>query len=212
MTPVISSNWYFDFISPFAYLQLAQFSKLPSSLKITPIPVVFSGLLKHWGQLGPAEIPSKRRFVYRFFKWKADQISLPFTMPSKHPYNPLPSLRLCVAAGAKINQVITIFNLIYEQGLQPDSIEGINAMAEALRIDNPEAVLSDEAVKITLHHNTEKAIAEGVFGVPTFTVKNELFWGGDATEMMLDYINFSETFKTSEMKRISNMPMGLTRR
>ena len=85
-------------------------------------------------------------------------------------------------------------------------------MAEALRIDNPEAVLSDEAVKITLHHNTEKAIAEGVFGVPTFTVKNELFWGGDATEMMLDYINFSETFKTSEMKRISNMPMGLTRR
>ena len=69
-------------------------------------------------------------------------------MPPKHPYNPLPSLRLCVAAGANINQVIAIFNLIYEQGLQPDSIEGINAMAEALRIDNPQAVLSDEAVKI----------------------------------------------------------------
>lgn len=212
MASVISSNWYFDFISPFAYLQLAQFSKLPSSLKITPVPVVFSGLLKHWGQLGPAEIPSKRRFVYRFFKWKADQINLPFTMPPKHPYNPLPSLRLCVAAGAKVEQVIAIFNVIYVQGLQPDSIEGINAMAEALSIDNPQAVLSDETVKITLRDNTKKAIAEGVFGVPTFTIGNELFWGEDATKMMLDYINCSELFETAEMKRISSMPMGLTRR
>jgi 2-hydroxychromene-2-carboxylate isomerase len=212
MASVISSNWYFDFISPFAYLQLAQFSKLPSSLKITPVPVVFSGLLKHWGQLGPAEIPSKRRFVYRFFKWKADQINLPFTMPPKHPYNPLPSLRLCVAAGAKVEQVIAIFNVIYVQGLQLDSIEGINAMAEALSIDNPQAVLSDKAVKITLRDNTKKAIAEGVFGVPTFTIGNELFWGGDATKMMLDYINCSELFETAEMKRISSMPMGLTRR
>ena len=212
MGSVISSNWYFDFISPFAYLQLAQFSKLPSSLKITPIPVVFSGLLKHWGQLGPAEIPSKRRFVYRFFKWKADQIGLPFTMPPKHPYNPLPSLRLCVAAGAKIEQVIALFNVIYVQGIQPDSIEGINAMAEALAIDNPQAVLSDEEVKIKLRNNTEKGLAAGVFGVPTFTIRNELFWGGDATEMMLDYINCTELFETAEMKRISSMPMGLTRR
>ena len=212
MASVISSNWYFDFISPFAYLQLAQFSKLPSSLEITPVPVVFSALLKHWGQLGPAEIPSKRRFVYRFFKWKADQINLPFTMPPKHPYNPLPSLRLCVAAGAKVEQVIAIFNVIYVQGLQPDSIEGINTMAEALSIDNPQAVLSDKAVKITLRDNTKKAIAEGVFGVPTFTIGNELFWGEDATKMMLDYINCSELFETAEMKRISSMPMGLTRR
>lgn len=61
------AKWYFDFISPFAYLQLARFSQLPADLDITPVPVVFSALLKHWGQLGPAEIPPKRRFVYRFF-------------------------------------------------------------------------------------------------------------------------------------------------
>ena len=60
-------KWYFDFISPFAYLQMAQFSKLPKSIKIKPIPVVFGGLLANWGQLGPAEIPPKRQFVYRFF-------------------------------------------------------------------------------------------------------------------------------------------------
>ena len=56
--------WYFDFISPFSYLQLASFDELPGDLELTLKPVVFSALLKHWGQKGPAEIPSKRRFVY----------------------------------------------------------------------------------------------------------------------------------------------------
>ena len=62
------AKWYFDFISPFAYLQLGRFKELPQDLDIEPVPVLFAGLLKHWGHLGPAEIPSKRRFVYRFFR------------------------------------------------------------------------------------------------------------------------------------------------
>ena len=86
------AKWYFDFISPFAYLQLARFSTLPGNLEITAVPVVFGGLLTHWGQLGPAEIPPKRRFVYRFFQWNADRLGVPFAMPPRHPYNPLPSL------------------------------------------------------------------------------------------------------------------------
>ncbi|MEN8162322.1 MAG: hypothetical protein ABFS41_19780 [Myxococcota bacterium] len=60
--------WFFDVISPFAYLQFARFGELSARIDITPVPVVFGGLLKHWGQLGPAEIPPKRRFVYRFFQ------------------------------------------------------------------------------------------------------------------------------------------------
>jgi len=95
------AKWYFDFLSPFAYLQLARFQKLPPNLEVTTVPVVFGAILKHWGQLGPAEIPPKRRFVYRFFQWKADQLGLPFAMPQMHPFNPLPALRLCVAAGAQ---------------------------------------------------------------------------------------------------------------
>tara|TARA_B100001109_G_scaffold214717_1_gene183508 strand:- start:197 stop:493 length:297 start_codon:yes stop_codon:yes gene_type:complete len=71
------AKWYFDFISPFAYLQFMQLPKLPTSLEITPVPAVFGAILKHWGQLGPAEIPPKRRFVYRFFQWNADQLGVP---------------------------------------------------------------------------------------------------------------------------------------
>lgn len=205
------ATWYFDFISPFAYLQLAEFSRLPDHLEITPVPVVFGGLLKHWGQLGPAEIPPKRRFVYRFFQWNADQLGLPFAMPPRHPYNPLPALRLCVAAGGRIEHARAVFDVIYGQGLQPDAPDGIQAMAQALNISDPEAALADQNTKDTLRNNTERAIADGVFGVPTFVVDNEVFWGGDATNMMLSFLDNPALFKTPEMERISEMPMGVVR-
>ena len=206
------ATWYFDFISPFAYLQLARFSELPKSLEVTLKPVLFGSLLKHWGQLGPAEIPSKRRFVYRFFQWNADRLGIPFVMPPSHPYNPLPSLRLCVAAGSQIHHVKTVFDLIYGQGIQPDSLEGIQATAKALGISDPVATINDRDVKTKLRENTELAIVEGVFGVPSFVVNREVFWGGDATDMLLNYLDNPNLFKTSEMTRISTMPMGVKRK
>lgn len=107
------AKWYFDFISPFSYLQLARFSELPQDLEVELRPVLFAGLLNHWGHMGPAEIPSKRRFVYRFFKWHADRRGLPFTMPPSHPFNPLPALRLALVAGPDLDTVRTIFHHIY---------------------------------------------------------------------------------------------------
>ena len=206
------AKWYFDFISPFAYLQFAQFPKLPSNLEITPVPAVFGAILQHWGQLGPAEIPTKRRFVYRFFQWNADQLGIPFTMPPMHPFNPIPALRLCTAAGADIEHTRAVFNLIYGKGIQPDSPEGIQLIGDALNISNPEISMQDPVVKDTLRTNTAQATSDGVFGVPSFVINGEIFWGGDSTEMMLDFLENPELFETSEMKRISNMEMGLTRK
>jgi 2-hydroxychromene-2-carboxylate isomerase len=206
------AKWYFDFISPFAYLQFAQFPKLPPNLEITPVPAVFGAILQHWGQLGPAEIPTKRQFVYRFFQWNADQLGIPFTMPPMHPFNPIPALRLCTAAGAGIEHTQAVFNLIYGKGIQPDSPEGIQLIGDALDISNPEISMQDPVVKDTLRANTAQATSDGVFGVPSFVINGEIFWGGDSTEMMLDFLENPELFETSEMKRISNMEMGLIRK
>lgn len=205
------ADWYFDFISPFAYLQLSRFETFQEDLEINPVPVLFGGLLKHWGQLGPAEIPPKRKFVYRFFKWQADQNNIPFKMPPRHPYNPLAALRLCIAAGGQLDHIRSVFQVIYGEGTQPDEPGGIMAIAKALGIDDAEAAISGEKVKITLRVNTETAIKSGVFGVPTFLIDDQVFWGADATEMMLSYVNNPELFQTPEMRRISEMPMGVVR-
>ena len=206
------AKWYFDFISPFAYLQFAQFPQLPTNIEITPVPAVFGAILQHWGQLGPAEIPPKRRFVYRFFQWNSDRLGIPFTMPPMHPFNPIPALRLCTAAGASIENTRAVFNLIYGKGIQPDSPEGIQLIGAALNISDPELTMQDPVVKNTLHANTAQATSDGVFGVPSFVINGEVFWGGDSTEMMLDFLKNPALFETPEMNRISNMEMGLTRK
>ena len=206
------AKWYFDFISPFAYLQFAQFPQLPTNIEITPVPTVFGAILQHWGQLGPAEIPPKRRFVYRFFQWNSDRLGIPFTMPPMHPFNPIPALRLCTAAGASIEHTRAVFNLIYGKGIQPDSPEGIQLIGVALNISDPELTIQDPVVKNTLHANTAQATSDGVFGVPSFVINGEVFWGGDSTEMMLDFLKNPALFETPEMNRISNMEMGLTRK
>ena len=205
------ATWYFDFISPFAYLQLARFKELPDDLQVEMKPVVFGGLLKHWGQLGPAEMPTKRVFVYRMFKWIADKRGVPFTMPPSHPYNPLHVLRLAIAAGITPENVRTVFHHIYGEGRQPDAPETLALMADSLGLADWADRIADQAVKDQLKANTDEAIAAGVFGVPTFVVDGEVFWGDDATDMLLDYLQNPALFASDEMKRLSTMPMGFQR-
>ena len=61
----MEATWYFDVVSPYAYLALGEIEELGRTIPITYKPVLFAGLLKHYGHLGPAEIPSKRIHTYR---------------------------------------------------------------------------------------------------------------------------------------------------
>ena len=205
-------DWYFDFISPFAYLQFSQFKQFEGELDITIHPILFGALLKHWGQLGPAEIVPKRVFTYRFFKWKADRMEVEYIMPPSHPFNPLPALLSCIAGNSTFEVTQEIFNIIYKQGWQPDQKEGIVKLeAIASKHTSHHSNLDEKSLKKKLRSNTSKAIKNGVFGVPTFVVEGQVFWGGDASDMMLDFIKNPGLFSSEEMKRISSMPMGLIR-
>lgn len=204
------ATWYFDFISPFAYLQLSRFSELPRSLDVTLKPVLFSGLLEHFGHKGPAEIPSKRRFIYRLCKWQALKRGVPFSMPPVHPFNPLPPLRLSIAAGSTFESVSTIFNFIYGRGRNAEGAALLD-LGRELGIGDVEASLADQTVKDCLRANTREAINAGVFGVPTFVMQDALFWGEDSTEMFLAYLRDPCLFDEPEMVRLSTMPMGMPR-
>ena len=205
-------DWYFDFISPFAYLQFSQFKRFENDLSITIHPVVFGALLKHWGQLGPAEIVPKRIFTYRFFKWKADRLGIEYTMPPSHPFNPLPALLSCIAGNSTYEVTKEIFDIIYKQGEQPDQKEGREKLETLLnKYPSEYSELDESALKKILRTNTSRAIENGVFGVPTFVVDQQIFWGGDSSDMMFDFIKNPELFSSEEMQRVSSMPMGLIR-
>jgi 2-hydroxychromene-2-carboxylate isomerase len=205
-------TWVFDVISPFAYLGLHQLPLLPPDVEVQFVPVLFAGLLNHHGQRGPAEIPSKRRFTYRFSLWRAGKMGVEMRLPPTHPFNPLAALRLMIAAGNNHHAIKTVFDAVFLHGRDVSDTQVIAALAADLGIADPAAALSDPAVKKQLHDNTAWAISQGVFGVPTFVIDGEIFWGQDAFEMVLDFLHKPERFQDANMLAVDSLPVGAMRR
>ena len=111
-----TADWYFDFISPFAYLQSEALQRFAGKLDIRPVPLLFAGLLKHWGQKGPAEMATKRRFTYRQVQWLAEKNGIVLRFPPQHPFNPVRALRAAVALGSSIDAIHEIFRFIWREG------------------------------------------------------------------------------------------------
>ncbi len=206
------ADWYFDFVSPFAYIQFEGFERLPGDLAISLKPVLFAGFLGHWEHKGPAEIPAKRRQTYRYCHWLAGKRGIPYKMPPRHPFNPLTVLRLAIALGAEAAVVGAIFRHIWAEGNDGQDLESLAALAASLGVEDLEARVSDPAVKQRLRANTEKAIERGVFGVPSFVVDEEIFWGEDSTEMMVDFLADPELFQSGEFERLDNLPAAAQRK
>ena len=202
------AKWYFDFISPYAYLQNVRLKEFSQNLEIERKPLVFAGLLKHWGNKGPVEISSKRVFTYRQIQWIAERRNIPFRFPERHPFNPVPLLRLCLAAGSTREAVDAIFNCVWAQGLAGDQPGNWKIFCEAFGLTEEEANLkiSDPDIKTELRTNGEEALEAGVFGVPTMLVDGQLFWGSDSCEMLQDFLENPGLFENSEMKRLENLP------
>lgn len=210
MSPVY--DWYFDFISPFAYLNWRRLHRDFPRFNIQPRPVLFAGLLNHWEQLGPAEIPGKRIHTYRLVLWQARQAGIPLRFPPAHPFNPLPALRLALAANDIHQACDLIFKHIWEKGLAADTSEALQPVADALGIEDMAASIANPEVKMRLAQNGEQAIALKIFGVPTLVINDQLFWGNDATEMAMQYLaNPAMIEKDAEMQRINVLPEAIQR-
>lgn len=207
----VTVSWVFDVISPFAYLGLRDLERLPAHVELRFVPVLLAPLLNHFGQMGPAEIPSKRTFTYRFVLWRARSLGLPMRFPPAHPFNPLAALRLIVAAGSDRRAASTVLEAVFRDGRDLTDAAVIADLARALGVEEPERAVSDPAVKQRLRENTDWAIARGVFGVPTFVIGNELFWGHDAVDMALDYLNDPRAFKDAAMQAADTLPIGIAR-
>ncbi|MBV8575401.1 MAG: DsbA family protein [Acetobacteraceae bacterium] len=205
--------WYFDVISPFAYLQTAHFPVLQARLAMTARPVLLAGLLHHWKQLGPAEIPPKRRQIYRACQWRAEQLGIQFRFPDAHPFNPLRALRLLTALDGGVEAARTALTLVFGEGVRPDEEAGWALLCERLGLAPAEAkeMASAPSAKQALREATEEAAQAGVFGVPTIAVGGELFWGEDATGMLLGFLDDPGLFRTEAMVRNDSLPIGVTR-
>ena len=207
-------TFYLDFISPYAHLA---FEKMPEALlglsySVTYKPILFAALLKHHGQLGPAEMASKRDWTYRQVLWLAYTHGVELQLPSAHPFNPLSLLRLAVACPAEgdPNRYVceTIFRHVWRGGLDATDATRLAALTVAL---TPQRDLAGDEAKAQLKANTEEAISLGVFGVPTFAVDDKLFWGFDALPMLHGYLKEDAWFDGPQWNSPAQVQIGARR-
>jgi 2-hydroxychromene-2-carboxylate isomerase len=205
------AQWYFDFISPYAYLQLPRLPEFAGLCELELRPVLFAALLNHWGQLGPAEITPKRAFTYSQVRWRARREGVTLTIPEAHPFNPLKLLRLAIHLGASHTVIRRLFEFVWREGHIPENARAWAALVQELGVADAEESLTRDEVKRTLRDNTDAAIAAGAFGVPTLVIDGQLFWGADATDMARDYLRDPASF-AEDAALIAGLPQAARRR
>lgn len=207
-----TADWWFDFISPYAYLQSERLARFDGLAQLRLRPVLFAGLLAHHGTKGPAEIPGKREHTYRQVAWLAHREGIALAFPPMHPFNPLPLLRLFVSTGGGREALHAIFRFVWQDGRLPDDSEAFARLAKSLGIDDVPAALARPDVKDALRASTDEAVAHGVFGVPTLDVDGERFWGFDATDMAVAWLQGDAFLRGEAMRRAGAVPQGVRRR
>lgn len=188
-------HFYFDYISPYAYLAAQRIAPVlaPADVEVVPVPVLFAGLLDHWGSKGPAEIAPKRNFMFKDVLRKAKRWNVPLSLPPYHPFNPLLALRVTVAVHSPVAQQALMGSLFASAWQRGEHLEDPQVVSAAIeRVGLPARELLDAAAspgtKDLLRAHTRAAVARGIFGVPSFAIDNEVFWGSDVFDDVLAYI------------------------
>lgn len=202
-------HFFYDPISPYAHLA---FLALPQALAGHSVavhyrPILFAGLLKAHGQLGPAEIAPKRDWTYRQVQWLAHAHGLPLQMPAAHPFNPLAVLRLGLAAAlpdapGETSRWVTaqLFAHVWQSaGADATDPPRLQALEDTLKAHvaecgRPWQDPQGDAVRQQLRANTEAALALGLFGVPSVVVDDRVFWGFDALPMVSAWLAGDDWF------------------
>ena len=211
-------HFYFDFISPFAYFAWLKLPLLAKkyNYKIECHPVVFGKLLDKWGQLGPAEIPSKRNWLYQYCIRYATINGFKYNPPKKHPFNPLFALRMSLKEVSGIHQKIvidTIFHKGWSHGIDLGDLTTLVSILEEKSLDAQSFSLqiSKTEVKKILIKETNMAIEKGVFGVPSFIINDNLFWGNDQMEHIELLLSGNDPLDKKILNVYLNRPRAIDR-
>ena len=216
-------HFYFDVISPYAWLA---FKALPAALdgiehRVHYHPVVFGAMLKHHGQLGPAEMPGKRDWTYRQVLWLAKQQGTELQMPASHPFNSLALQRMAAATSPKgepsRDVVEAIFKHVWCSGLEATDEARIaelqKHLTQLVQVSRPgfQIDIQSPEVKQQLLQQTQAAIDLGLFGVPSMVVDGQVFWGQDALPMLRAYLEGDAWFQSSDWLDVGKLPVGIKR-
>jgi 2-hydroxychromene-2-carboxylate isomerase len=212
-------DFHFDFISPYAYLAWPEARRIAEErgLTLVPRPTLLGAVLAHWGQLGPAEIPPKRVFTFKDILRRAADQKMPLTAPATHPFKSVTALRasMNMVAGERQLDVITaFFDAAWGRGEEIGDPESAAVALTKAGLDGATLIqrtLRPE-VKAALRAAMDEAIAAGVFGVPTFIVRGELFFGQDRASDVRRFLDGKDPVDPNRLKLMNDRIASATRK
>ena len=198
----------FDFISPYAYLAAEGIEALAAQhqCKVSWRPILLAALLNKNEQRGPAEIPTKRVYTFKNVCRLAHDARLPLEPPPAHPFNPLLPLRIaCLRPEGEL--ILHLFRACWKDGRAIDNVDALKPLMDE---DTLKRAGTEEAKKI-LRDNTQQAIDEGVFGVPSITIDDEVFWGYDSFAHLSRYLEGNDPLDNGKIEKWLSLPVGASR-
>lgn len=211
-------EFLFDFISPYAYLASTQIRPLAArhGAAVEAVPILLGPILATNGSRGPAEVPVRRDYLFHDVTRLARFHGVAINPAATHPFNPLAPLRAIYAVDPvrRWDLVEALYRATWVQGRRVDKPEVVAAVASeaGFDVDALAAAANSELVKTQLRAATDKAIARGVFGVPSMLVGDELFWGVDSLHLLERHLAGKDATDADEIARWRVIQPSITRK
>lgn len=184
-------EFFYDFGSPAAYLAWTQLPRLEAAGEVAMRPFLLGGVFKATGNASPVMVAAKGAWMTRDMKRWAKRYGVPLRFPKEFPVNTLLLMR--AAAGLEGDPryaayVRAVFEAMFGRGEAMGEPATVGATLKAAGFDPAElmALAEDAGVKNRLKASTEEAVARGAFGAPTFFVGEEMHFGNDRVDWVIE--------------------------
>ena len=186
-------EFLYDFASVPCYIAWTQIDAIArrANAQLTMTPVFCQGIFNAIGNPGPLAIPAKREWYGRDLELWVKKLGIPYRPNPNNPIRTLPLMRGVFVAqerGEIDRYVETIFEAIFVNSRNMSDIDVVHATFTDAGIDFESywKEIERDDIKLKLRRNTDDAVGRGVFGVPTFFVGDQLFFGQDRLEFVSD--------------------------
>ena len=189
-------DFYFDFLSPFAYLAFPQAGRIADeyglSLRVWPIDLKAAKVAA--GNTGPSnrEIPAKLRYLTADMKRWAKRYGVPLVFPPNYASERANrGTFYAIERGQAREYIQRLWDAVWGRGEDMSSPEVLGEIANSLNWSAEEFLAyttSDESAKHYAQSN-QQAHSQGVFGVPAILIDDQMWWGNDRFDFIIEYLD-----------------------
>ncbi|MBY4598632.1 2-hydroxychromene-2-carboxylate isomerase [Ottowia caeni] len=196
----VQVRFYFDFLSPYAYLAQHRLKALSAShgWQIDFRSIDLSQAKKAIGNVGPAnrDMPVKLAYLAKDLSRWAALYGIPLTFPPNYNSSGLNvGLYYGPCKGREAEYVSTAYGLVWGLGQAPDDPKTLESVASHMKWDVDDFIefTHSEPGLQAYRKSTEDAIAQHIFGVPTMAVGDEMWWGNDRLSLLEKHLTKETT-------------------